>query len=151
MIALPVCLFSFLASSCRYNLYLRQVAVVVTSVYWNLYLFAPEMILKPMPDDMLPTPDEIVPSSAGPPALQRIPLRIDLSLHAAPAVSLLLDFFLVERKYPRSQAVYGGVLACAIACVMYGSWVEHLAKFNGACKSASPTWNPCASNDRFAA
>jgi len=118
------------------------VAVVVTTVYWSLYFLMPEMILKPLPDATTPEPDEIVPSSLGHTGLQRIPLRIDLSLHAAPAIALILDFYFVERRYPRSQAIYGSFLACAMACVAYASWVEYLAQFNDSFPYPFLTENP---------
>ncbi|KAI0928613.1 hypothetical protein AcW2_004570 [Taiwanofungus camphoratus] len=110
------------------------VAVVVTTVYWSLFLFMPNMILRPLPDALMPEPDQTVPSSVSEGSeLQRIPLKLDLALHAAPAISLLIDFTFFERKYTKAEAVYGGVVICAIAGASYASWVEYCAKFNGAC------------------
>ncbi|PCH38129.1 hypothetical protein WOLCODRAFT_136059 [Wolfiporia cocos MD-104 SS10] len=118
------------------------VATVVTTVYWSLIFFAEELILRPMAQGKVPQPDESVPSSAGPTQLQRIPLSTDLALHAAPALALLLDFYLIERKYTRAQAIYGGILLTAIAGVLYASWTEYLAQFNGSFPYPFLTENP---------
>lgn len=64
----------------------------------------------------------------------RIPLNLDLSLHAAPCVALLLDFYLFEVKYSKRHARYGGAAVAAIAGIWYASWVEYCASYNGICE-----------------
>ncbi|KZT68198.1 hypothetical protein DAEQUDRAFT_751434 [Daedalea quercina L-15889] len=107
------------------------ISTIVTTVYWTLLIFWTEMILaaRPIPIKS-PSPDELVPSFSEPTIL-RIPLKIDLALHAVPAISLLAEFFFVERKYSRGQAVYGGILMTALACSSYAPWIEYCAKSNG--------------------
>ncbi|KZT11269.1 uncharacterized protein LAESUDRAFT_671055 [Laetiporus sulphureus 93-53] len=117
------------------------VAVVVTSIYWSLLLLLPEMILRPMVAGEAPHPDASVPSSSEK-ALIHIPLNVDLALHASPAIFLLVDFYLVERKYTRTQAVFGGTVLCAIAGAAYGSWVEYCAKSNDSFPYPFLTENP---------
>jgi len=118
------------------------ISTIVTTVYWGLLIFWPEMILaaRPLPIEF-PTPDELVPSFSEPTIL-RIPLKIDLALHAIPAISLILDFFFVERKYTRGQAVYGGIIMTVLACLSYAPWIEHCAKFNGSFPYPFLTENP---------
>ena len=91
---------------------------------------------RPIPVES-PDPDQLVPSFSEP-AIMRIPLKIDLALHAVPAISLLIDFFLVERKYSRRQAVWGGIVMTVLACSTYAPWIEYCSKFNGSCKSWKP-------------
>ncbi|KAH9952158.1 FAR-17a/AIG1-like protein [Amylocystis lapponica] len=107
------------------------IAVVVSSIYWGLLLFAPDMILQPV--NVSINPDQIsVPSSSDmAPNLWRIPLPVDLALHASPVISLVVDFFFFEVKYSRREAVSGGFAVCNIAGLVYGSWVEWLATYNG--------------------
>ncbi|EMD32693.1 hypothetical protein CERSUDRAFT_143212 [Gelatoporia subvermispora B] len=100
-------------------------AVLITSVYWTLLAFTPHLILTPDPATTVLTFPSTVPSC------QRIPLRIDLALHATPAISLLSDFVLFERKYPKSQARYGATIMAAIAGLWYACWVENCAQYNG--------------------
>lgn len=87
---------------------------------------------RPIPVDS-PDPDELVPSFSEP-TIMRIPLKTDLALHAVPAISLLLDFFFVERKYSRRQAVWGGIAMTVLACSAYAPWIEYCSKFNGSCE-----------------
>lgn len=68
-------------------------------------------------------------------AILRIPLKTDLALHAVPAISLLVDFFFVERRYSHRQAVWGGIAMTVLACSTYAPWIEYCSKFNGSCKS----------------
>lgn len=90
---------------------------------------------RPIPIDS-PEPDELVPSFADP-AIVRIPLKTDLAMHAVPAVALLIDFFLIERKYTRRQAIWGGTAMTVLACSVYAPWIEYCSEFNGSCKSKS--------------
>jgi len=62
-----------------------------------------------------------------------LPLGVDLALHAAPAVALVLDFFLFERKYTRYQATRVAPLTAIVFGLWYVSWVEYCASHNGRC------------------
>lgn len=66
----------------------------------------------------------------------RIPLRLDLSLHAVPAITLLADFLLFEKKYTKKELLYGAPAVSLGYTVFYAWWVERCASFsNGRCKS----------------
>jgi hypothetical protein len=58
-------------------------------------------------------------SSPGVPALARLPLVHDLSLDAAPGLTLLPYFFLFERKYSPAAARYAAPLASIAYCFGY--------------------------------
>jgi len=64
-----------------------------------------------------------------------ISLRVDLALHAAPAIALVLDFFLFEKKYTRYQVVRVAPLTAILFGIWYVSWVEYCASQNGRCVS----------------
>lgn len=104
-------------------------AVVISSIYWSLVLLAPQLIL-------MENPLSTEPSSAAP-VMMRIPLEVDLALHAAPGIALFLDFFLFEKRYSKKQALYGAPTISILSTLWYSSWVEYFAKFNGRCKSYS--------------
>ncbi|WVQ77961.1 hypothetical protein IAT38_000042 [Cryptococcus sp. DSM 104549] len=105
------------------------VELVISSIYWGIILTVPHLMLPPAPD-LASAPE---PSSHGAePDLFRIPLWMDLSMHALPAVSLLFDFFLLERKYPKPFSTYGAFALAAVFGSVYGVWVEHCAGINGA-------------------
>jgi len=111
-------------------------SVVVTSIYWTLLLWFPTLILQADPSKTVPT------SSTEVPSLMRLPLRMDLALHAVPGVSLLLDFIFFERKYGEKEARYGATLMAALTGTVYGSLVEYFAKFNGSFPYPFLTENP---------
>ena len=104
--------------------------MVISSIYWSLLLLFPSLILRPE-ESSGPEPS----SSSETLSFTRIPLEMDLALHAVPAISLLLDFFLFEKKYSKNQARYGGFIVTTIAAIGYGWWVEYCAQFNGICES----------------
>ncbi|TCD60534.1 hypothetical protein EIP91_009930 [Steccherinum ochraceum] len=109
-------------------------AVVISTIYWTLLFTAPNLILRA---------EEAEPSSSTKtPQLSRIPVEMDVSLHAVPAISLLLDFFLLERKYTPKQAIYGGFIVAAVSGLWYAWWVEECAKYNGAFPYPFLTFNP---------
>jgi len=109
-------------------------AVVITTIYWSLLLLCPSLILQK---------DEPKPSSSSEAStLSRIPLEMDLALHAAPAITLLLDFYLFERRYSTKQAIFGGLLVATIAGIWYASWVEYCASYNGVFPYPFLTFNP---------
>lgn len=103
---------------------------MIASIYWPLVLFLPTLILQPKGATSEPT------SVPGASALDlvRIPLRVDLSLHAVPALSLLLDFLLFEPSYSNQQTTYGAAALSALCTIWYGWWVERCASKNGSCK-----------------
>ena len=103
-------------------------AVVISSVYWPLMIFCSEMILMPSPGVTEPT------SSSAVPKLMRLPLTVDLALHAVPGISLLLDFIFFEKKYGGKELNFGAPLITALAGLWYTTWVEYCASYNGMCK-----------------
>jgi hypothetical protein len=106
-----------------------QLAAVISSIYWTLLIFFPHLILRaPEPGELGPT------SSSEAPDLIRIPFSLDLCLHAAPGVALLLDFYLFEKRYLKAQTRYGAAAVTALASVGYASWVEHCASYNKICE-----------------
>ncbi|EJD05826.1 uncharacterized protein FOMMEDRAFT_77644 [Fomitiporia mediterranea MF3/22] len=123
---LPVNLCKTLLMYAKRALFLiaLPLSVVVTSIYWTLIVFFPTLILRRAPE-----PSE--PSAEGFDDLLRIPLSLDLALHAAPAITLLLDFFLFERSYGPRAANLGATVVSAVFSVWYAVWVEYCASFNG--------------------
>ncbi|KDQ60734.1 hypothetical protein JAAARDRAFT_125221 [Jaapia argillacea MUCL 33604] len=109
-------------------------SVVVTSIYWSLLFFAPHLLLQGEPGE--PS------SSSKVPEVIRLPLQMDLALHAVPAVSLLVDFFLFEHRYARTEAQYGASLVAAISGLWYAAWVEYCAAHNGSFPYPFLTDNP---------
>lgn len=65
----------------------------------------------------------------------RIPLHIDLALHAVPGIVLVLDFFLFERKYTRYQVTRIAPLIAVLFGIWYVSCLEYYAGQNGRCTS----------------
>ncbi|KAI5893964.1 uncharacterized protein SCHCODRAFT_02623276 [Schizophyllum commune H4-8] len=115
------------------------VSIVVSSIYWTLLSVAPFLLLAEDPGEATPS------SSSEMLALMRIPLNMDLALHAVPAVTLLLDFLVFERKYSAGAVRYGAPLAVVLSTVGYGSWAEHCAKYTDGVfpypfLTASPFW-----------
>ena len=103
--------------------------MVISTIYWTLLFTLPQLILRS--EDSEPS------SSGAAPKLSRIPVDMDVALHAVPAISLLLDFFLLERKYSRKTAVFGGFIVAAASGLWYAWWVEECAKYNGICEYLS--------------
>ena len=99
-----------------------QLAVVISSVYWGLLLFKPDLILR------APEAGEWEPTSASEaPDLIRIPLQLDLALHAAPGTALFLDFFLFEQRYAKQYARQAGAVIAAASTLWYACWAEYCA------------------------
>lgn len=71
-----------------------------------------------------------IPTSATPNAAFQLPLSIDLALHAAPAVFLMFDFLLFEKKYDKREANVIAPVAASLFGLWYCSWVEHCGKHN---------------------
>ena len=104
--------------------------MVISAIYWTLIVLFPHLILVDKPSTTEPT------SSSVPLVLMRLPLGVDLSLHAAPGIALVLDFFLFERKYNRYQVTRVAPLAAVLFGLWYVSWVEYCAIHNGRCTSS---------------
>ena len=66
---------------------------------------------------------------------ERLPLHTDLAIHAVPAISLIIDFYLLEKKYAKNVSRYGALSLAAVLGAWYASWVEHCASYNGFCAS----------------
>lgn len=98
-------------------------AFVISSIYWTLLLFFPSLILQKMSTEQEP-------SSEAEPELLRIPLKVDLALHASPLISLLIDFFAFESKYSAKQVISVAPLVVLLSTIWYASWVEYCASFN---------------------
>lgn len=105
----------------------KQLSIVISSIYWTLLYAAADLILQ---KDGEPS------SSSDSPQFIRIPLRTDISLHAVPAITLLADFLLFERKYTKNEVLYGAPAVSLGYSALYAWWVEHCATFNnGRCKA----------------
>ncbi|KAF8912678.1 FAR-17a/AIG1-like protein [Mucidula mucida] len=98
---------------------------VVACVYWPLMMFLPYAILRAeAAGNSEPTfSNQMI-------KLARIPLSVDLALHAVPAASLLLDFIIFEKKYSKSAQSYAMPLVGACA-LFYSSWAEYCGSING--------------------
>jgi len=110
--------------------------MVISLIYWTLLISFPQLIL-PVKDTAAGVPEG--PISARSPEISpfaRIPLSVDLALHATPSISILADFFLFESKYQWKDVQVGAPLTTAAFALWYGLWVEHCGKINGACKSS---------------
>ncbi|KAG2157368.1 FAR-17a/AIG1-like protein [Suillus clintonianus] len=98
---------------------------VISAVYWSLLLFFPSLILqRELPGLSGPS------SSSAPPALMRIPLDIDVSLHLVPVFTLLADFIFFEKKYTKKQVQIGAPLVVLACGTWYACWVEYCASYN---------------------
>lgn len=106
------------------------IEAVITSIYWTLITFFPDLIKMKVTADGAPIPF--------------LPLSVDLSLHAIPGMALVADFLLLERKYSqRTVARYAipTMVACAMA---YAAWAEWCARINGFFIYPFLTENPLA-------
>ncbi|KAI0780764.1 FAR-17a/AIG1-like protein [Trametes elegans] len=101
------------------------VSIVISTIYWNLLLFMPHMIIFTAPDATTPTSSTLVPEPA------RLPLSLDLALHAVPAVAMFIDFYFFERKYTGAASRWGPIVLAAIFGSWYSWWVEYCASYNG--------------------
>ncbi|KZP24768.1 hypothetical protein FIBSPDRAFT_406409 [Athelia psychrophila] len=108
-------------------------AVVISSIYWSLLLLFPSLILQTNPNSE--------PSSSSD-ALVRIPVSVDLSLHAAPGLALLADFMLFQPKFSKNEARYAAPVLVTLLASSYGWWVEYCASINGTFPYPFLTENP---------
>ena len=97
---------------------------MIESIYWTLLFLCPSLILQTDP----------VSEPSSPAVLTRVPLRIDLALHAVPGLTLVADFMFLEFKFSKNEARYGATFVVAMASVWYACWVEYCAIFNGICE-----------------
>jgi hypothetical protein len=100
----------------------------------TLLLAFPHLILPPVEVTSKPAEPSSSPEA---PQFYRIPLSMDIALHLVPAVSLLLDFFILERKYSAQQLKTQASLLAIAAGVSYATWAEYCASKNGACEYSS--------------
>ncbi|KIY49448.1 hypothetical protein FISHEDRAFT_72770 [Fistulina hepatica ATCC 64428] len=126
-----------------------KLSVVTASLYWTLMAVAPRILLR-MQEASLSggrtdfdvaaesgntshlTTDDNVDESV---KLHYIPLPIDLSLHAFPALFLACDFFVFEKRYSPRVAKYGAVITVVVCALAYSTWAEHCAEKNhGMCE-----------------
>ncbi|KIY68120.1 hypothetical protein CYLTODRAFT_421881 [Cylindrobasidium torrendii FP15055 ss-10] len=98
---------------------------VVSTIYWSLLLFFPNLI---MPNNMAASATEPSSMDAAP---FRIPLNIDLGLHALPGTALVIDFFLFEDKYTAKTVREYALLVAVGATIAYTSWEEYCSSING--------------------
>ncbi|THH01994.1 hypothetical protein EW145_g6816 [Phellinidium pouzarii] len=103
------------------------VSVVVTVIYWSLLFFLPGLILQTPPAVSEPSSE---PFSSNLPGPARIPLSLDLALHATPAITLLVDFFAFERSYDALAVTHGAPAMAFAFGTWYSLWVEYCASFN---------------------
>lgn len=113
-------------------LFSMKLAVVVTSIYWSLLLLFPHLILQGKPGATPPSSTSTTQAE-----IFRIPLSLDLSLHAVPAISLLIDFFAFERAYGPFEAGPGATIAASLFGLWYSIWVEYCAGYNETCECSS--------------
>lgn len=100
--------------------------MVISLIYWPLVILFPRLILQPAA--------AVSQSSVTAPPLMRVPLSVDLALHATPSLSILADFFLFESKYQWKDVQVGAPITTAVFALWYSLWVERCGKINGVCK-----------------
>ncbi|KAH7340810.1 FAR-17a/AIG1-like protein [Rhizoctonia solani] len=105
------------------------VSIIVSGIYWTLMLAFPHLILPPIEAPLEPVEPSSAPEA---PQFYRIPLKMDLALHLAPSVSLIVDFFVLERKYTTRQLKAQAPLLAILAAISYATWAEYCASKNGA-------------------
>ncbi|KAI0327178.1 hypothetical protein GY45DRAFT_1347945 [Cubamyces sp. BRFM 1775] len=101
------------------------ISIVISTVYWSLLTFMPHMILMSDPETTVPT------SSGRVPKPERIPLHVDLALHAAPAISMFIDFYFLEPRFPKTVSRKGAIILSGIFGTWYSFCVEYCASYNG--------------------
>lgn len=65
----------------------------------------------------------------------RVPLAIDLALHASPIVALVTEFYLFQTPFASRDVTYIAPIFLALSGMGYALWAEHCAKHNGQCAS----------------
>ncbi|CAE7224271.1 unnamed protein product [Rhizoctonia solani] len=115
------------------------VSIIVSGIYWTLLLAFPHLILPPIETSSEPAEPSSAPEV---PQFYRIPLTMDLALHLAPSASLVLDFFVLERKYTPRQLKNQAPVLAVLAAVSYATWAEYCASKNGAYQQRPPKSTP---------
>ncbi|KAF9780720.1 FAR-17a/AIG1-like protein [Thelephora terrestris] len=92
--------------------------VTVSSIYWSLIILFPHLIMPAIPE------------SSAAAAFLKLPLKVDLALHALPGIALAFDFFFFEKRYTKFQAARVAPLTAVLFGVWYVSWVEYCASHN---------------------
>ncbi|KAK0219774.1 FAR-17a/AIG1-like protein [Armillaria nabsnona] len=93
------------------------IEAVITSIYWTLITFFPNLIKMKATTDGAPIPF--------------LPLSVDLSLHAVPGIALVADFLLLERRYSQRTVARYSIPTMVACTVAYGAWAEWCARING--------------------
>ncbi|CAK9781916.1 hypothetical protein CC85DRAFT_265427 [Cutaneotrichosporon oleaginosum] len=104
------------------------VEITISAIYWPLIILAPQLMLPP---DLAAAPDADITAASADAPLVFLPLWMDLGLHAVPAVSLIIDFFFLERKYRPPMSTWVAFAVAATFSTAYVVWVEHCASING--------------------
>ncbi|KAF8894566.1 FAR-17a/AIG1-like protein [Infundibulicybe gibba] len=103
-------------------------AVVISSIYWTLLLLFPHLILQ---QDL---PQSTPSASSNVPEPFRLPLSVDLALHAAPGLILLVDFVCFDTKYTTREVNRKAPVVTSLFSLWYVWWVERCGRLNGICK-----------------
>jgi hypothetical protein len=104
------------------------VEITISAIYWPLILLAPQLMLPP---DLARAPDADVTAAAAGQPLVFLPLWMDLGLHAVPAAALIIDFFVLERKYRPPMSTWVAFAVAGTFTTAYVTWAEHCAAING--------------------
>ncbi|KAL7422239.1 hypothetical protein Q5752_002885 [Cryptotrichosporon argae] len=113
-------------------LFSLPVEITISSIYWPLVLFAPALMFPPAPEHATtPEPSAVAAGDAPADLLFRIPLWMDLSMHALPALALVFDFFIFERRFRPPYSTLGAVALAGTFGTAYALWIEHAAVVNG--------------------
>ncbi|KAF8136725.1 FAR-17a/AIG1-like protein [Boletus edulis] len=111
------------------------VEFIITSIYWPLLLFLPHLILPPT---------DVSPTASSAPSSLRLPLQVALALHASPLLTVLVDFFAFEPKFPKIYVHTAAPAAILAFTVWYASFVEYCATLSGAFPYPFLTYSPFA-------
>jgi len=124
--------FKVLKISKRYLMMVSMaLACTISSIYWGLLLFAPELIVPRLATGPGGIPKAVLPGEPSSESrLARIPLHLDLALHAVPGISMALDFFLFEKKYTWQQVYGQAPLILVLFLFWYGGLTEYLGYLN---------------------
>lgn len=99
-----------------------QVSTLISLLYWSLLTVNPDLLTPPRQIADPDNPGQILFESV------RLPLALDLALHALPATFLWLDFLLFSKPFPKSvrPALVSVAATVAYACVAF-LLLEHFA------------------------
>ncbi|KIK59784.1 hypothetical protein GYMLUDRAFT_44239 [Collybiopsis luxurians FD-317 M1] len=97
------------------------VTIVISSIYWPLLFLATRLILPVEEGTTSPHASQFI----------RLPLSMDFALHAAPAISLLVDFLMLGKRLSRNELRFGTPAVSFFYTSFYAWWVERCASFNG--------------------